>query len=352
MIFDSTIVIEGGSAPEPRPSEAGVPGALAPQVCDFLLEWLGQDGDALAAKDAATGVYLYASPQLTDWLGCASPLGKTDAELLDAATAKLMLSADQTALTHGTSLRAEHRIEREGQRRELIVLRHCLERPGGRRYLMSVWRDMTAQRRKEAQLRIALEQLEQQQIANAQLRRETHDPLLRDRGSGLATRATFEDQLNREIDLSTREHREFAMVLVDLDTVSPESLGQDPAVMERVHETLGRLLRNNTRAMDASCRYDERRFAVLLSGVGLATAHARVEGLRRQCATQIVAHGGQEVGFTTSMGVASFPHTASDKEALQSACLAALADAKRRGGNRVALASIQFEGSGSAVDPG
>ena len=33
--------------------------------------------------------------------------------------------------------------------------------------------------------------------------------------------------------------------------------------------------------MDASCRYDDNRFAVLLSGVGLATAHARMEGLRR-----------------------------------------------------------------------
>jgi diguanylate cyclase (GGDEF)-like protein len=110
-----------------------------------------------------------------------------------------------------------------------------------------------------------------------------------------------------------------------------------------VLEALGRLLRGNTRAMDASCRYEEHRFAVLLSGVGLATAHSRMEGFRRQCATQIVVHEGRELGFTVSMGVASFPHTAQTQDDLRNACEAALDDARRRGGNRVALASIQFD---------
>ncbi len=98
------------------------------------------------------------------------------------------------------------------------------------------------------------------------------------------------------------------------------------AVRPRVLEALGRLLRGNTRAMDASCRYDDNRFAVLLSGVGLATAHSRMEGLRRQCATQIVAHEGRDIGFTVSMGVASFPHTAHTQDELRAACEAALAE--------------------------
>ena len=82
---------------------------------------------------------------------------------------------------------------------------------------------------------------------------------------------------------------------------------------------------------------------MLLSGVGLATAHSRMEGLRRQCATQIVVLEGRELGFTVSMGVASFPHTASTQEELFQAAKTALAEARRRGGNHVALASIRFE---------
>jgi GGDEF domain-containing protein len=90
---------------------------------------------------------------------------------------------------------------------------------------------------------------------------------------------------------------------------------------------------------------DDRHFAVLLSGVGLATAHSRMEGLRRQCATQIVMFAGQELGFSVAMGVASFPHTDHGQDELIAACSAALAEAKRRGGNTVALASIRFESS-------
>jgi GGDEF domain-containing protein len=54
-------------------------------------------------------------------------------------------------------------------------------------------------------------------------------------------------------------------------------------------------------------------------------------------------HDGRELGFTVSMGVASFPHTAQTQDDLRNACEAALDDARRRGGNRVALASIQFD---------
>jgi GGDEF domain-containing protein len=54
---------------------------------------------------------------------------------------------------------------------------------------------------------------------------------------------------------------------------------------------------------------------------------------------------GEELGFTVAMGVASFPHTAHGHDELIAACSAALAEAKRRGGNTVALASIRFEAS-------
>ena len=54
-------------------------------------------------------------------------------------------------------------------------------------------------------------------------------------------------------------------------------------------------------------------------------------------------HEGREVGFTVSMGVASFPHTAQTQDELWAACESALGDARQRGGNRVTLASIRFD---------
>jgi GGDEF domain-containing protein len=55
------------------------------------------------------------------------------------------------------------------------------------------------------------------------------------------------------------------------------------------------------------------------------------------------------MGFTVSMGVASFPHTALTKDDLQLACITALGEAHKRGGNRVALASIQFQAGPTAA---
>jgi diguanylate cyclase (GGDEF)-like protein len=207
-----------------------------------------------------------------------------------------------------------------------------------------VWVEQTGPHQRDEQLRQALSQLEQQQQTVAELqRREAHDPAQRDSITGLYQHSHFDDQLRREVDLSSREHREFALVSIALDPLSEASKALGEGARGRVLEALGRLLRGNTRAMDASCRLDEDRFAVLLSGVGLATAHSRMEGLRRQCATQIVVLDGRDLGFTVSMGVASFPHTAHTEDSLLRAADAALEEARKRGGNHVALASIRFD---------
>lgn len=324
-----------------------VPAALLPALGALVPALLRRDADMLAVKDASSGVYVQVDAAMLGWLGRGldDVIGHKDADLFEPGLASALRAADQSALAQSEALVTEHRFDWHGTRQEFSVLRQRLEGAAGRALLATVWRDLAPLRRREAQRAAALEQLEQQQRANEQLRRERHDHTLRDGETGLYNHAHFDDQLRREVDLSTREHREFALVSIALDPLSPEVAALGDVARARIHDALGRLLRGNTRAMDASCRFDETRFGVLLSGVGLATAHARMEGLRRQCATQIVAHDGREIGFTVSMGVASFPHTAHSQEELRSACDAALADARQRGGNRVTLASIRFDPS-------
>jgi diguanylate cyclase (GGDEF)-like protein len=315
---------------------------------DFLPALLAAQGASWALKDATSGRYAQVSPGWLAWSGLAagSVLGHTDAEIFDASVATALRAAEATALAQEGPLASEHRFDWAGQRREWAVLRIAtVAGHGGPRWLCSVWRDLAEEHRQHAQLRVALEQIEQQQRAIEQLRRELADQALRDPASGLFSRAHFEDQLRREVDLSMREHREFSLVLIAIDPVSNRVRESGSAGLARVLEAMGSLLRSGTRAMDASCRLDEGRFAVLLSGVGLATAHSRMEGLRRKCATQIVMHAGQELGFTVGMGVASFPHTAHTQEELLAACEAALTEAQRRGGNHVTLAAIRFEPS-------
>lgn len=321
--------------------------STTPQDLLFARLWaqVGQRlGGWAALKDAGSGRYLQMDPALSAMLRPDGPAmtGAVDADWCDSGMVAALRAADQAALARDDVLASEHRCDVAGVRRDLLVLR-LAGHDGGRPCVASVWVDRTALRQKEQQLRQALDQIEQLQRANESLRLELKDQGLRDAASGLYTRSHFEEQLRREVDLSTREHREFALVFVSVDPPSGPGAAAGDAARVRVLEALGRLLRGNTRAMDASCRYDDGRFAVLLSGVGLATAHSRMEGLRRQCATQIVVHDGQELGFTTSMGVASFPHTAHTQDELVAASEAALAEARRRGGNHVTLAAIRFE---------
>jgi diguanylate cyclase (GGDEF)-like protein len=324
----------------PREAPAGVLAAMG----RAMMAAAAQDGVMVGVKDAADGRYLWVSESLAGFYGrgAGEVVGRNDSELLDPTLGAAMRAADQTALAHGRQITSEHRFDWRESKHDWEVVRVVSE-VDGRRVLVSVWRDLLPQRQREGQLQSALEQIEQQQAANQQLRREYGEQVMRDSATGLNTRAHFEDQLRREVDLSTREHREFALVLVSLDDDSERVAALGARALDRVLEAMGRLLRGNTRAMDASCRLQERRFAVLLSGVGLATAHSRMEGLRRQCATQIVVLDGEELGFTVSMGVASFPHTAHSQADLLTACETALAEARRRGGNTVALASIRFD---------
>ncbi len=317
---------------------------MAAPLARALLVWAEQQGLGIGVKAVDDGRYLLSNPALLRLFDrpIEQVLGHTDADLVDSGTAAQLRSADHTALVQGQQLASDHRFEWAGGRREFQVLRVVVE-AGGRRLLCCLWQDIAGQRQREAQLRVALDQLEQQQKANDQLRREMVEQGLRDPASGLNSRAHFDDQMRRELDLSTREHREFALVYMALEAGNDRVRLLGERARERICEAMGRLLRGNTRAMDASCRMDDDHFAVLLSGVGLATAHARMEGLRRQCATQIVMLDGEELGFTVAVGVASFPHTAHAHAELVNACSAALAEARRRGGNTVALASIRFE---------
>ena len=312
-----------------------------------LLEMLDRVNVLLAVKEVASGRYVHVNARMAEVFGRtpAEMTDATDADLMEPAQCTAIRAAEKAALAHAAPTLSEYRFERDGQKREFSVTRVALPRAdgGAARHVLGVWVEQTSVHQRELQLRQALAQLEQQQVAAEVLRRETQDQALRDSATGLYQRLHFDDQLRREVDLSSREHREFALVSIALDPLSSavKALGSDAHA--RVLEALGRLLRGNTRAMDASCRLDADRFAVLLSGVGLATAHSRMEGLRRQCATQIVVLDGRDLGFTVSMGVASFPHTAHSEAELMNAADTALREAQKRGGNHVALASIRFE---------
>lgn len=310
---------------------------LGGEGIDGLMALIEPLGNQAAIKSVANGRYVFASSGLAQLFEREAVVGCSDAEFLRPDETTALRRVEQTVMAQRLAVVSEHKLEINGRRREFTVARLAL----GQEFLLSVWHERTEERHREAHLRRALAQIEQQQSSMEQVRRELERGSGRDDVSGLYMRAQFEDQLLREIDLSTREHREFALVVIALDA-SPAVADLGDEAQQRLLEGVGRMLRVNTRAMDSACRIGAQRFAVLLSGVGLATAHARMEQLRRQCAAQIVVLNGQDLGLSISMGVSSFPHTASRQEELVAASENAVHEAQRRGGNQVVLASIAF----------
>lgn len=302
-----------------------------------MLEGLGA---LVSVKAMGSGRYVQVSEGLDRLFerSESSLRGSTDTDLMRPDEAAAMRRVELQAMQGRQMIVSEHRLDLGGRRREFTLVRV----PLGGQHVGAAWFERTQERQREMHLQRALAQIEQHQGEMESLRREAQAGSGRDESTGLQQRGLFDELLQREIDLSTREHREFALVLIAVDLQAEQGGPEQAAARQRLFEAMGRLLRANTRAMDAACSLGEPFFAVLLSGVGLATAHARMEQLRRQCAQQIVALNGQDLGLSVSMGVASFPHTAASHDELLKCSQDALMQAQRRGGNQVVLAAIPF----------
>jgi diguanylate cyclase (GGDEF)-like protein len=204
--------------------------------------------------------------------------------------------------------------------------------------VLTAWWDDAPAREQSAQLQRALAQIAQQQAAFDKLDARYRDG--QDRPSPLFRSENFEEHLRRELALSSREHREFALAVLVLEDAPAMAATHGPGCVARVSDAIVQMLRANTRTMDMISPLGGGRFGVLLSGVGLSTAYSRLDQFRRQCRTHLVVHEGVSVQFQVSAGVASFPHSAETLDALSEAAEAALAEAARQGGHRVCVAAL------------
>lgn len=325
-----------------------LPASLATaELSQALLAMVQTSGALASVKDAQTGRYLWANERWIEFFAAhalddaPALLGSCDLDLLPLADATVVRSADQRALQAGMPAAGEHRFERHGRKVELRTLRHSVKGGDGHDLVLSLWWDDSAARLSAEQLKTALAQVERQQVALDLM--ATQQRTGSDRPTELFRREQFEEHLRREWALSTREHREFALVLLSIDQLASVATHRGAAAAEQVPKSVAQMLRSNTRAMDVISHVADGRLAVLLSGVGLATAHTRMEQIRRQCVTQLVVHDGKPVEFSVSVGIASFPHTADTLEGLSVAAERSLAQAEARGGNRVVLAAINLK---------
>ena len=327
---------------------------LPPVEADALLAALDTLGVAWWTKDR-DGRYLRLNAAGHALLGLSpgDALGHTDAELLPPATASALRTIETSAVRSSAPQTLDQAADFNGQRRQLACATLALppaDNADGAAVL-GAWLDVTELRHREAELRSVLTQLEVQQDQQRQLRAEI-DGRAAATPMRLVRREQFEDQLSREIDLSLREHREFAVVYIAIDPLDPPvGDGGRSAKRARAHRQRLRRIAAKQHPRDGRAQPARRR-ALCLVALGRGSGH-RARPAWKACAASAPPSSSPTTvrccDSRLSMGVASYPHTSQTQAGLQRAADTALEQAQRRGGNHVALASIAFGGPPSVM---
>ncbi len=154
--------------------------------------------------------------------------------------------------------------------------------------------------------------------------------------TGLPGRLWLEQTLTSEIARSRRYHRDFSVIVIDIDHFSRLNRTEGRTAGDRVLEAVGGLLRSHVRQSDHLARLGDDEFVLVLAETPQKGALQLAEKLRGMIESFRLDNG---IAVTVSLGVAAARDSDSVKELLDRGEAAAMT-ARRDGGNGVATATF------------
>lgn len=149
-----------------------------------------------------------------------------------------------------------------------------------------------------------------------------------DAATGLSTREEFVKDVGRRVAEWKRTTTPLSLVLLSINDLAGLAKTHGASGREVVIRAVTQFLKATMRDMDHVARFDEDSFALLLPGAKLDAAQAIAERLRLAIARCSLAHGGEQLRFTVSLGLAEARH-GDDRDGLLARATAALATAAR-----------------------
>ena len=154
--------------------------------------------------------------------------------------------------------------------------------------------------------------------------------------TGLYNHRYFQQEMNRQIDRTQRMNGNFTLVMSDLDHFKRvnDTFGhqQGDIVLRAVAGAIKKSIRGK---IDVPCRYGGEEFGIILPDTPLEGAKIFADRLRNAVEELEFDFDGRSVRITISIGLATFPDSATDKRSLIESADRALYVAKESGRNAV-----------------
>jgi diguanylate cyclase (GGDEF)-like protein len=165
------------------------------------------------------------------------------------------------------------------------------------------------------------------------LYREAREDSLHDGLTGLGNHRSFQEELDRQLDLYRRHDVPVALLLIDLDDLKVVNDGEGHPAGDRLLVGMANAIRDTLRYGDRAFRIGGDEFAVLLPHTDSDNALVAANRLRHFCLRP--AAGERVIPF--SGGISSVPQLAADRNELFRQADAALYRCKRNGRGTVAI---------------
>ncbi|MBI4824467.1 MAG: diguanylate cyclase [Nitrospirae bacterium] len=153
--------------------------------------------------------------------------------------------------------------------------------------------------------------------------------------TGLYNRRAFDERLNMEVQRAQRFNRKVSLIMCDIDFFKAfnDTYGH-PAGDKALKEVAG-IITKNIRKIDFIARYGGEEFVAILMECPLETALKVSERIRTAVERHVFQVEKKNVSLTISIGIATFPQDAENKEILVERADKALYQAKTTGRNKV-----------------
>jgi diguanylate cyclase (GGDEF)-like protein/PAS domain S-box-containing protein len=178
-------------------------------------------------------------------------------------------------------------------------------------------------------------------ILNLKLRSDLFNQSVRDPLTGMYIRRYLEESIQREIPRAIRYKRSFGLIMIDIDNLETINETMGRAAGNTVLQVFGKFLLSQIRSSDVACRLSGGQFVMLLPEASLEDTANRAELFRMEAKNLRILFGGHHLkAVTVSIGVAAFPNHGEIQADLLAAAQKALAQAKEKGNDQMAVAPV------------